>query len=229
MIVIISLGGSVITPPTLDKIRDVTAAIGEVAKENRVLVVVGGGDIAREYIDLARVFGADEVSCDLIGIGATRLNAMLLISTLSEAFPEPPCTYEDAKEAISSGKIVVMGGVSPGYTTDAVGAILAEYIRADLFVSATSVDGIYDLDPKLRPDAKRYECITPRELVKIVMETDMKAGSTSVIDPVAAKIIERCGITTIVVQGKDPNNIIRAVRGEYVGTKISPTCDRSEG
>ena len=113
-----------------------------------------------------------------------------------------------------------MGGVSPGYTTDAVSAILAEYVWADLLINATSVDGVYSSDPKIDPESRRYEKITADELVEIVLGTKLDAGSTSVIDPVGAKVIERSGIKTIVLDGRDPSNILKALRGEKIGTTI---------
>ncbi|MHC1566631.1 MAG: UMP kinase [Candidatus Syntropharchaeia archaeon] len=218
--IVISLGGSVITR-NLEKIRDIADAIIRISKENQVYVVCGGGDVARRYIEVARDFGADEVACDYLGIDFTRINAKLLICALSEnAYPDVPLSYREALIAGISGKIVVMGGVSPGYTTDAVSAMLAEYVGADLMINATTVDGIYSSDPKIDRNAIKYKRITPEELVNIVMGSDMRAGSRSVIDPLAAKIIERCGIRTIVVSGENPENILLAFQGKHDGTEV---------
>lgn len=115
-----------------------------------------------------------------------------------------------------------MGGVSPGYTTDAVAAILAEYLNADLLVDATSVDGVYDADPRKNPGAKKYERLTAKELVALTGKEELKAGSRIVIDPVAAKIIERSGIKTVVLDGREPRNISDAVQlGKHRGTEIT--------
>ena len=75
-----------------------------------------------------------------------------------------PCTYSEAAE--SNHRIVVMGGVSPGQTTDAVSAILAERVHADRLVIATSVEGVYTADPEIDPSAKMIDVMTPKELVK---------------------------------------------------------------
>jgi uridylate kinase len=116
---------------------------------------------------------------------------------------------------------VVMGGLIPGQTTDAVSAVLAEYVGADLLINATSVDGVYTADPNIDKHAKKLTNMTPSELVEIVMKIDMAAGSNSPLDPLAAKIIQRCGIKTVVVDGKDPENIVEAVAGRHHGTLIS--------
>lgn len=221
MIIVISLGGSVITPPNADKLQKVAEAIRKVAKKNMVFVVVGGGKTAKESIEIARGFGSNEVCCDLMGIDATRMNARLLIAALSgSAYPDPPYDYQDAKKVMEPGKVIVMGGVSPGYTTDAVSAILAEYVGAGLIIKATSADGVYDSDPNKNPNAIKYDKITPEKLIEISVKTHMKAGSTSIMDPVAAKIIERCGIPTVVVNGNRPENIIDAAARKHNGTEI---------
>jgi len=146
----------------------------------------------------------------------------LLISALKNVYPEPFLDYKEAAlaKANDSGKIAVMGGVSPGYTTDAVAAILAEYLDADLLVNVTSVDGIYGADPRKYPNARKYDKLSPKELVALTMKEELKAGSRIVIDPVAAKIIERSGIKTIVIDGSNPRNIVDAVHGKHQGTEI---------
>lgn len=203
-----------------DRIKAFASVLREIATSNHVFVVTGGGETARKYIKLGRGLGANEGICDRIGIDVTRLNAYILILALgSFAYPEVITTYRDALVAGEHG-IVVMGGVSPGYTTDAVSAILAEYVGADLLINATSVDGVYSSDPKINPDSKRYEQMSAYELVEVVLSTKLHAGSTSVIDPVGAKVIERSGIRTIVLNGSDPSNILKAVRGEKIGTEI---------
>jgi uridylate kinase len=225
MIIIISIGGSVLISD-LDpgRIREYAQTVKKLSRQHTIYVVVGGGKTARDYISAARALGANEVECDIIGIDMTRINARLLIAALgSSAYPEPVVRYQDAIaiHASQSDKIIVMGGMIPGQTTDAVSAVLAEYVKADLLINATSVDGVYTKDPNIDENAMKLTSITPSELVEIVMRIDMTAGSNSPMDPMAAKIIQRCGIKTIVIDGKDPNNINEAVAGRHNGTLIS--------
>lgn len=223
MIIVISIGGSVLTSDLdPERIRTYAKSIEQLAKDNTVYVIVGGGRVAREYINTARVLGANHVECDSIGIDITRINARLLISALgSRAYIEPATSYPEAAKAALTGKIVVMGGLIPGQTTDAVSAVLAEYVDADLLINATSVNGVYSADPKTDKDAVKFETMTPAQLVDVVMKIDMVAGSNSPLDPLAAKIIQRCGIRTVVIDGREPSNIIEAAAGRHSGTLIS--------
>ena len=224
---VISLGGIFLKDAA--RIKEIAEALEELAESCDLYVVTGGGEIARECIKIARDLGANEAVCDYIGIAVTRINAKLLISALHNAYPEPFSDYKEVTAAKAKGeeaKITVMGGVSPGYTTDAVAAILAEYVNADLLIDVTSVDGVYDADPRRYPDARKYDVLTAKELVALTAKEELKAGSRIVIDPVAAKIIERSGIKTIVIDGSNPRDIFGAVQGKHSGTEINPESHR---
>ncbi|RZN63227.1 UMP kinase [Methanonatronarchaeum sp. AMET6-2] len=223
MSIVISLGGSILAP-NLEGARfgEYSDILMEISGDEELVVVTGGGEMAREYIGIARGLGANEASCDSIGIEVTRLNARLLISALgSDVFPEPPESYEEALRAFSVSDVVVMGGVSPGQSTDAVSALVAEYIDAELLVFATSVDGVYTSDPRFNEDAEKLDRISPSRLVEIVMETEIKAGAKSVVDPLASKIIERSEIPTVVLDGSEPDKIRSVVLdGQHEGTLV---------
>lgn len=103
-----------------------------------------------------------------------------------------------------------MGGTVPGHTTDAVAAVLAEYIDADLLVYATNVDGVYTKDPK-KGDARRFEEMSSDELMEIAIQDKRKAGGSAVIDFLAARFIERSNIKTLVLDGSDPEKVFNAV------------------
>jgi len=229
---VLSIGGSVLVPD-LDagRVSDYADVVESLAAAGHDLgVVVGGGPTAREYIGAARSLGANEGELDQLGIDTTRLNARLLLAALDEdlASPTVPTNYEEAAESLHRDRVVVMGGVVPAQTTDAVSAALAEYVDADRLVFATSVPGVFDADPEEDPDAGRYEEMTASDLVELVASGESlgSAGSNAPIDLLAAKVLDRSGIEAVVLDGTDPEAVERAVLdNDYEGTRITPDYD----
>jgi uridylate kinase len=225
MRVVVSVGGSVLAPDLdPERVAEYAAAVSELVEAGHsVGAVVGGGTAARDYIGAARELGANEIELDELGIGVTRLNARLLIAALDEAAPSPATSYEAAGEAMRRGDVAVMGGVTAGQTTDAVSAALAEYTDADLLVYATSVPGVYDADPDENGDAERYAELSAGELVDVIADIEMRAGSSAPVDLLAAKLIQRSGMRALVIDGGDPGAVVDAVLdGKHDGTEIRP-------
>ncbi|MDD1678935.1 MAG: UMP kinase [Methanomicrobiales archaeon] len=221
--IVVSLGGSILVT-SLDShhIREYAAILLELASRYRIFVVVGGGGEARRYIGAARALGINEATSDDIGILVTRLNASLMAGALGEAaYPRVAGSYHEAQAFAESGKIVVMGGVTAGQTTDAVAAVISEYTRAAALFNVTSVDGIYSADPRKDPRAKRHDHLTPTQLLEVIGKTQLAAGSNIVFDIVAAKVIERSGIPLFVLDGRDPAAFRNAlIEGTFRGTVV---------
>jgi uridylate kinase len=224
MKIVISIGGSILVPGEIDidyakKLAELT---NKLAEKHQIAIITGGGRTARKYIEPARKFGASEIFCDLIGITATRLNARLLAAVIGDkANLEPPKDFIAALKAMNFGKIVVMGGTHPGHSTDAVSALLAEYINADLLINATDVDGIYDKDPQKYGDAEMYDKLSVEQLVDMVKSYSLGAGKYELVDILAAKIIQRSKIKTIFLNGRKLDNMKNAIEGKrFTGTVI---------
>ena len=189
--------------------------------EHHIVVVTGGGRIARTYIKTARDMAVPESLCDQIGILVSRLNARLLVDGLGEyAFPEIPESIDGLKHYFASGKIVAMGGLTPGHSTNAVAAIAAETIRAELIVNATDVDGVYTSDPSKDKGAKKFDEVTVSRLNEIVSKIEITAGAYDLMDPLALRIIGRSKIPTVILNGRRPENVAKALRNEAIGTRI---------
>jgi uridylate kinase len=221
---VLSLGGSILAPaegPDPALARDVAAILERLADDRTVYAVVGGGETARAYIEAARTLGADEASLDEAGIAATRMNARLLAEAVDEAHPTIPAIHEEALVAGQTSPVVVMGGTHAAHTTDAVAAVMAERARAERVVIATDVDGVYTADPREDPDARRRDTLTHEELVDVAFTLEAEAGSSGVVDPLAARILARSGTPAAVVDGSDLEALEAALAGEsFPGTLV---------
>jgi len=219
---VIKLGGFAFPGrPEKPILKDYVKLLTSLVGEHHLVVVTGGGEVARAYIKPAREMGVPESLCDQLGILTSRLNARLLADGLGEyAFPEIPTTIGELKHYFASGKVVAMGGLTPGHSTNAVAAIAAETIRAELLVNATDVDGVYTSDPEKDKDAKRLDAVTVAELTTILSRTEITAGAYELMDPLALRVIARSKLTAILLDGRNPENVANALRYEKVGTRI---------
>jgi uridylate kinase len=223
--VVISVGGSILIQDKDDItfIRKLAKVLIGKTANHKLYVVTGGGRVAREYIRIGRELGASETYLDEIGIEVTRLNARLLITALGDnAYHVPAKTIDEALHAGKTHQIVVMGGLHPGFTTDAVSAMVAERVNAARLVNATSVAGVYTSDPKKDPRAKMLKKLTFDELIKIVDRSEHAAGPNIVFDPLAAKIVKRSNIRTLVCDGRNLPVLMSAIDNkDFTGTIIS--------
>ena len=222
MKIVIAIGGSILLKEyDSKKFQEYSDILKDLAKEHEIYVVVGGGKPAREYIGVVRDLGAGEAQCDDIGIEVTRINAKLMLSALGDAaYQRVPHNFQEALEFSASGKIIVMGGTEPAHSTDAVSAILAEYIHADKLINLTSVDGMYTKDPNKFDEAELVPEITATDLLEFLSSKDVKAGTYEFFDTTAVQMIKRSNLETIITNGFEPENLIKAVNGENVGTKV---------
>ncbi|MEW5840967.1 UMP kinase [Nitrososphaera sp.] len=224
--VVIKLSGRVFSGDSGDEIKRYAAMLaGLSAKGLQPVVVAGGGKIARHYIGIARSFGLDEASLDIIGIQVSRLNARLLVAALGpqKAHAAIPEDLEQVTHAVAGGKkVVVTGGLHPGQSTNATAALIAEKVGAKRFVNATDVDGIYDSDPRANKDARMFSAITAKQCRELLGGENSMAGGYDLMDIVALKVIERSRIPTVVVRS-EPSVVRDAALGKknVKGTRIT--------
>ena len=126
-IIVIKLSGKVFGIEQTKNLKDYARFFVKISKICQPVLIAGGGKIARHYISNARSSGADESTLDELGIEISRLNAKLLIYALKDrAYPHPPTTLPEVKNAVESGLFVVAGGLHPGQSTNGTAAIIAE-------------------------------------------------------------------------------------------------------
>jgi uridylate kinase len=222
--VVVSLGGSVLIPDDRDIhfLTQVAELMRRLAKDHPLVIVCGGGKISRYYIGICKELGASRDEQDNLGIEVTRLNAKLLqLAIGKDCFQGIPKSIDDAEEAASRSRIVVMGGTVPGHTTDAVSAMIAERLKAERIVNATSVEAAYSSDPKKHPDAERYTQLTHKQLLDLVNKGHHSAGPSDVFDRLGAEVAMRSNLPLYIVDGRSLQELEAAVRGEKVkGTVV---------
>ncbi len=229
---VLKLGGSLLyrgaDEVNLERVREYARALITLTEEgNQLVVVVGGGKPARTFIAAARTLGASETQCDWLGIKVARLNAELLCAALGDAaYPIVVETLDDLESAFVTNKIVLMGGLTPGQSTNAVAALAAEIVGAELLLNATNVDGVYDRDPK-EEGAKKIDRLTIDQLDEILSGGGVRAGEYRLFDPVAIRVVARSRIPIIIFNGTQSENLIRIFKGKKIGTTVTHEKTRS--
>ena len=191
-----------------------------------VAIVIGGGNIFRGVAGGS--VGMDRATADYMGMLATVMNALALADTMRqegitarvmsaigiEQVVEP-YVRPKALQYLEEGKVVIFaaGTGNPFFTTDTCAALRATEIQADVLLKATKVDGIYTADPKKDKNAKLYDEISYEQVHR---------DQLRVMDLTAITLAMERKLPLVVFNLKTPGNIARVLRGEKVGTKITP-------
>ncbi|MFH1587322.1 MAG: UMP kinase [Candidatus Diapherotrites archaeon] len=220
---VISVGGSILIDQKPDylMIAKFAESINKLSDEGyRIVLVVGGGKVCRNYVAAAKSLGANNFQLDELGITITRANASLLLPVINNAHKAVLTEVNQARPVLDVGKIPVFGGLHPGITTDAVAALLAEALDG-IFINLTNVDGVYSMDPKKHPHAKFYDEIAYNELISLMKLGESKPAQNLVLDLPCCLILKRSKLKGMVMNGTDLDNFEAAIRGgEFKGTVI---------
>jgi len=220
---VVSVGGSILLngKPNSEAIAEISECFNELIRQGHKLVlVVGGGKVARDYVDAARALGANNFELDELGIKITRANASLLLPAIENAHQSILTDVKQSAEVLAQGKTPIYGGLMPGFTTDAVAALLAEYLNA-AFINLSNVDGIFTADPAAHPSARLYRELDYDRLLEILIGNAMKPSQNLILDLPAAMILKRSNITAYFLNGHDLQNFKAAVQGmSFHGTIV---------
>lgn len=221
---VLSIGGSIFFPngPDVERIRAFCLTLNELIAEGYgFVIVVGGGGIARNYIECAKSIGANYYELDKLGIDCTVLNARFLSYYISNAWPFVLTRSEDSRMVLSLGRTPFFGGTIPGQTTDAVGASLAEYLECD-FCNISNVNGIYSADPNKNKKAQFISHMGFSKMISLLKKTASEPGAHTFVDPHAAQIISRSKIRSFFINGNNLENFKALVRGQdFEGSIVS--------
>jgi len=188
-------------------------------------IVIGGGNLFRGLAASAR--GMDRATADYMGMLATVINALALQDALEHAGVNTrvataiemravaePFIRRRAIRHLEKGRVVVFGAGTgnPYFSTDTAAALRAMEIKADVILKATKVDGIYDADPMVKPNATRFEQISYLQ----VLEQGLK-----VMDATAISLCMDNRLPIVVFNLRTPGNIKRAISGEPIGSLVT--------
>lgn len=229
--VVLKLSGEAFADPALnygidtEVINRVAAEIAQVRSEGvQIAVVVGGGNIFRGLSSAAA--GMDRANADYMGMLATVINALALRDALERAGAptrvQTAITIQEVAEPyirlrairhLEKGRVVIFAGGTgnPFFTTDTTAALRAAEIGAEVVLKATKVDGVYNTDPAVDPDAEMLDDVTYMEII---------AQRLRVMDSTAITMCMENDIPIRVFSIVKPGNIAAAVRGEPVGTRV---------
>ena len=220
-----------IQPDTIQRFASEIKEIRDLGVE--IAVVIGGGNIFRGLAGASR--GMDRAHADYMGMLATVMNALALqdalesigcytrVMTAIEMHQvAEPYIRRRAIRHMEKRRVVIFGAGTgnPYFSTDTGAALRAAEIHADIILKATKVDGVYDRDPVLYPDAKRYTQLT---YLQVLQE------GLRVMDATATSLCMDNSIPIMIFNLHEPGNIRRAVCGEPIGTLITTEPSSTQG
>lgn len=207
------------------RVHEIAEELAEAQKLGaQIAIVVGGGNIFRGVAQQAK--DMDRVSADHMGMLATVINALALQDALEKQGAHTrvqsaivmnqvaePFIRRRAIRHLEKGRIIIFAGGTgnPYFSTDTAAALRAMEIKADVILKATLVDGVYDADPKLVPDAKRFTEISYMEVLK---------RGLKVMDSTAISLCKDNNLPIIVFKLAERGNIRRVILGEKIGSRV---------
>lgn len=208
-------------------LETIAADLAEAARKGiETAVVVGGGNFFRGIAGAEK--GIERARADSIGMLATVMNALAIEYAIEKqgrparalsAIPMPsicePYSRQAALHHLDKGRVVVLAGGTgnPFFTTDTGAALRAAELSCDVILKATQVDGVYSADPKLDPNARRFESLTHDEAI---------AKNLAIMDTAAFALARENRIPIVVFSIKQPGAICAAIEGRGMATLVLP-------
>jgi uridylate kinase len=227
-VTVISLGGSIIAPKGVDAgflkgfYKLVEAHLAS-DPGRKLIIVCGGGSLARDYQAALREIAPDARSedQDWVGIAATRVNGELL-RRIFRAWCVEDLVTDPTAVSVFAGRVLLAAGWKPGFSTDNDAVVLAQRFSAGTVVNLSNIAQVYSDDPKKNPAARPLDRVSWREMLAIV-GGEWTPGKNTPFDPTAARACAAAHIRVIFAEGRDLANLSRILEGGgFVGTTIGP-------
>ncbi len=229
--VLLKLGGEALAPPSgvgidpgrADEVAEIIKAVAAVGVQ--IAIVIGAGNLWRGSIGIER--GMERTTADHMGMLGTVMNGIALQDALErdgvatrmqtaiemKAVAEPYIRRRAVRH-LEKGRVVILGAGTgnPFFTTDTAGALRAMEIDANILIKATKVDGVYDFDPANTAEAKKFDTLTYIDAINRRLK---------VMDSTALSLCMDNDMPIVVLDLWGENSLLKAVKGESVGTLVS--------
>ncbi len=217
---VLLVGGFIFSEEYLPTLKDFLETLKKISKKEKIVVVAGGGKLARQLVKKAEKLGLTKTDQDILGIYATRINGILIKSALSgRAHGKVASTLNEVEVGLKLSRIVVCGGMFPGQSTDTVGTLIAEKLNVKKIIKMTDVEGVYAED-SLLGRTRLLEKLSYKEFQEIISKKDFEPGKYELFDPIALRIAERSKIKVLITDGRKPRNLRKIIKGSNIGTII---------
>ncbi len=234
--IIISLGGSLIIPEEIDinflkdfkklilsqveKPARNAFSIADAGGGKKFIIITGGGKLCRKYnTAVNEISEVSNEDLDWLGIYSTRFNAEF-VKILFGNLAEDKIILDPTLPIKLNKSVIIGGGWKPGNSTDLVAVMIGKQLNAKKVINLSNTDYVYDSDPKMNPNAKKFEQISWSEY-RAIIPKEWNPGLNSPFDPVASKMAEKEGMEVIIMNGKPIDNLANYLNGEkFLGTVI---------
>ena len=221
--IVISLGGSMIVPSGVDTnfiIKFKNLILKWVSEGKKFYIITGGGKTCRNYNDsLRNIVSPSNEDLDWLGIAATRLNAEFIrICFEDQAYEQIIMNPDSIPE--TDKPIVVGGGWKPGNSSDLAAVHVSKSTKSSKVINISSVDFVYDSDPRTNPDAKKFDNLSWKDYRSMV-SSEWDPGMNLPFDPIASKEAEELGLELVFIGGHNLDSLNNYLKGEsFAGTTI---------
>ena len=223
--IVLKISGSLLEDPPKDFYSRLRSEILSLRGRMGIVIVAGGGRLARSRVRILESIGVPKGVRDLAGIEAARLNAFTLAAALHPYSPlEIPRTVYDVLEVLRGGMIPVVGGFQPGQSTNAVSAVIADTIGAGLIINLLhGVRGVYDRDPSIS-EARLLSRVCYDEMEEIISRFSQEPGGYTLFDKIALEIVKRSRINVVFADGTDPSIVSSIIEDPSSMGSILTSC-----
>ncbi len=227
-VIVISLGGSIIAPKGVDTafLKGFQELVeGRLAADPRakLIIVCGGGGLARDYQAALREVRPDASGDDLdwVGVAATRVNGEL-VRRMLRAWCVEDLVTDPTAVSVFAGRVLVAAGWKPGFSTDNDAVVLAQRFSAHTVINLSNIARVYSDDPRTNPQARPVDRLSWAEMLRIVGE-EWTPGKNTPFDPTAARTAAQSHLRVVFAEGRNLPNLQRILSGnDFVGTTIGP-------